>query len=355
VGVTDTKGGLPIQQCLYGVNTNPPGTQRTPCPAQGGSSSFTVGIGASKACSGQGANACAVIAGCKDSHDVLGTTDTRLFSIDYTAPTVSVNDPPSIVCPTTDITITGTTSDSLSGVQKTEIYVDNALAKTCTAASCSHTLRFASGTHSYYAKGYDNAGNSAQSATKSTSTDTAGPITSAASDASKPYSTDFVRITGTASDSSGIQKIDIYADGALKKTCNAQTTCIHSQQYAAGDHSFYALATDACSNTNRGDGTPFHVNSEPTVQPIQDVPSCAVGETITLRCPANDVDNDITAVNVWAGQCAGSCASQNDASWINGQGITYLQGAAMGGIDGVQNRTKAGAPVLDQRAINGRT
>ncbi|GEM_PF-5882252 len=326
VSATDTPGDLPISQCLYGLNGATPATQRT-C-----SSSFTVSAGSSGACSGQGTNACAVAVNAKDTNGVPGPSDTRPFSIDYTAPTVTVSDPPALVCPTTDITITATTSDSLSGVQKTEIYVDGALRQTCTAASCSTTARFASGTHTYYARGYDNAGNSAQTPTKSASTDSSGPISSATSDASVPYSTDFVKITATGSDSSGVQKIDIFADGALKNTCTAQTMCIYSQQYTAGDHSFYAIATDNCGNTNRGDGTAFHVNSEPTVQPIQDVPSCAVGETITLRCPANDADNDITSVNVWAGLCNGACSSQNDASWMPGNtGIVYHQGTTMSG------------------------
>ncbi len=246
---------------------------------------------------------------------------------------------PSEVCTGTDASIVATAA-SLSGLQKIEIYVDNTVKQTCASSPCTYTAQYSGGGHEYFAKLYNTAG-TLQTPTKTITADSAAPLTTVSSEPAKAYTTDFVKINAAASDTGGVAKIEVFADGASKAICSNQVTCAYSQQYAGGTHNFYAVATDKCGNTKRADGA-FYANSEPAMQPIQEVPSCDFGETITLRCPASDADNDITAVNVWAGECRGSCANQNDAAWNTPETTDkiYHQGAAMSGSgNGVYTQT----------------
>ncbi len=337
--INDTKGDLPISQCRHSINSDSLSSART-CSTSTALSAVTLPVGAGTTCATQGTNTCWIKVGAVDTDGVQGTSDTRLFSIDFTPPAAAASSSPSVAGASTDVTITATGSDALSGLQKIELFADSALKQTCAASPCAYTARYAGGTHSYYSVSTDNAGNKAQTSAGSISVDTAGPLVTAASNANKPYTTDFITITGTASDPSNVAKIEIFADNVLKQTCNispasSPATCTYTQQYTAGTHSFYVIGADTLGNTNRADGTAFYVNSAPVVQPIQDIPSCKVGETVTLRCPASDADNDITAVNAWAGQCdpdnPGTPGNEcfTSRAWATGTGRVYYSNAAM--------------------------
>lgn len=62
-------------------------------------------------------------------------------------------------------------------------------------------------------------------------------------------------ISVTASDQSGIQKIEIYFDGSLKKTCNGTNNCSFGfklNKASSGSHTFTAKATDKSAAKNQG-------------------------------------------------------------------------------------------------------
>ncbi len=91
------------------------------------------------------------------------------FTLDTTAPTLnsaSAGISPTSPSPSDTITVTGNATDTLSGINTIEVYVDSALVHTCNfastqSASCATSVGpyAASSTHQYYIKAYDAAGN----------------------------------------------------------------------------------------------------------------------------------------------------------------------------------------------------
>jgi len=104
---------------------------------------------------------------CDQEVDCNDTDCSSNPACDTTAPTGSVSHSPSSPTDQDQVTFTAKGSDSGSGLDKIEIYVDNNLKKTCnfngetTEQSCSYTggPYSAGSSHSYYAKFYDIAGN----------------------------------------------------------------------------------------------------------------------------------------------------------------------------------------------------
>lgn len=64
-----------------------------------------------------------------------------------------------------------------------------------------------------------------------------------------------VKLSATASDSSGISKIDILLDTQIMATCNAKTSCstnVNVNKFTSGSHTITARATDGSANHNIG-------------------------------------------------------------------------------------------------------
>lgn len=96
-----------------------------------------------------------------DTTDICTSTETRNVFVDNTAPTGSISHSPTIVTSQDTVTFTASGLDSGSGLQKIEIYVDGTLQTSCLSSPCSYQSGpySAQGTHTYYAKIYDNVGN----------------------------------------------------------------------------------------------------------------------------------------------------------------------------------------------------
>lgn len=99
---------------------------------------------------------------CSYVQDAAGNSDFSdsavQFKVDKVLPTVAVSHAPADIKSDTPVTITATATDSVSGLQGIEIYLDRAAAPaaTCTTSPCTYTT---TGTHTYRAVARDRAGN----------------------------------------------------------------------------------------------------------------------------------------------------------------------------------------------------
>lgn len=84
-------------------------------------------------------------------------------------------------------------------------------------------------------------------------TDATPPSVSASYSPSSPNITNTITFSGTASDASGIAKIEIYMNGAIKKTCSSVTSCSYAGgPYVSGDYNYEVVAYDNAIPTNKG-------------------------------------------------------------------------------------------------------
>ena len=93
----------------------------------------------------------------------LAPTGPNEFEVtDSTPPTVSVTSSLSVVKAGNNITLTATATDSESGIDTVEIFVDGSSVKSCTSSPCAYTTTYSTeGTRTYSAEAKDKAGNSA--------------------------------------------------------------------------------------------------------------------------------------------------------------------------------------------------
>jgi PGF-pre-PGF domain-containing protein len=97
--------------------------------------------------------------------------------------------------------------------------------------------------------------------------DTTSPTVFISHSPSTPNTTTSVTLTSTASDNVGVTGINIYVDGASKKTCTSSPCSTTAQTYSLGNHTYYATASDAAGNSGRdpSSGTKsFTVSTTPT-------------------------------------------------------------------------------------------
>lgn len=180
----------------------------------------------------------------------------------------------------------------------------------------------------------DNLGNSGSVDNKATIIiDNANPaITSLSRSHAYPTTSDSVAITAAATDAN-LDKIEVFVDGLISKTCNSSPCSTNAATYSWGTHTYYALATDKAGNIDRepdSGSVSFNANDAPSTSPATvDSPSgqCKAGETVTLKCTvadSNQAANTLT-VYVWAGQCdAADCF--NTRAWATGTGTVYYKG-----------------------------
>jgi hypothetical protein len=193
------------------------------------------------------------------------TSGTKSFTVtqaDTTPPALTLTlSPLTAVFLTTDVTITAIGSDA-NGVQRVDIFVDDNLAKSCTAFSCTLSATYSSGTHTYYAVAYDTAGNMGRgpaSGTKSFTVqqpDTTPPSVSISYSPTANINTaTTITLDAKASDAGGVANVTIFVDGSFAKFCSLATSCALSATYPAGTHTYYATAVDSAGNTARDPAT----------------------------------------------------------------------------------------------------
>jgi len=158
------------------------------------------------------------------------------------------------------------------GLNSITVYADGNVIRTCNYSrvygtqDCDITIygnNYSVGQHNFNAKAVDYNGNASWSDTRNlTIQDSATNSNSNTTITSKFYPevtvldrTSYVNLYASASDSDGLSKVEIYADGNLKRTCNyydkTSGDClltIYGGDYLLGAHTFSAKATDNFNN-----------------------------------------------------------------------------------------------------------
>ena len=177
---------------------------------------------------------------------------TTLPSPDMTSPTVS------IAFPTNGAPVSGTVSISASasdnvGVTNVELYKDGSLLASLTNPPYTFswdTTKDQDGAHTLLAKAYDATNNVGTSKTATLSIDNTQPQVTTTSPLSGATVKGSVAISVTASDTSGIQRVEFYVDGALKATdyTTPYTYQWNSKTVKAGTHTILVIAYDKAGN-----------------------------------------------------------------------------------------------------------
>ncbi len=152
------------------------------------------------------------------------------------------------------------TASASVNADRIEIYVDGVLSKICTDFVCSLSGVYTAGTHEYFAIAFDSTGSVTNpttgfklftvrqtASTPSTistpsTTRTSGNISLTTSHTpSNPTTANTVTITASASVNA--DRVDIYVDGVLSKSCT-DFICSLSSTYRAGTHNYFSVAYD---------------------------------------------------------------------------------------------------------------
>jgi hypothetical protein len=176
-------------------------------------------------------------------------------SLDTTPPTTSITSPVGGATVSGTTTVAAAASDNV-GVTRVEFYLDNALQSTSTAAPYQwswNTTTAVNGAHSLTSKAYDAAGNAGTSAVVSVTVsngDTTPPSTSITSPADGATVSGTLTVRASASDNTGVTKVEFYLDGVLRSTdaTTPYTWRWSTSSTASGTHSLTSKAYDAAGN-----------------------------------------------------------------------------------------------------------
>jgi hypothetical protein len=231
---------------------------------------------------------------------------------DTTPPTVSATESGSAGA----ITLSATASD-LNGIAKVEFYVDGVIKGTDTTSPYGMSLDSATlsnGSHALVAKAYDPSGNVGTSTgvaftISNTTTDTTAPIVSA----TESGTSGIITFAATASDASGVAKVEFYVDGALQgtDTTSPYGLAVNSTLLANASHTLVAKAYDPAGNIGTSTGVAFTVNNLPPSTNFNEAENNgstatanAVADTVTkiVGTIGTSTDQDFFRINVAAGR-----------------------------------------------------
>ncbi len=223
-------------------------------------------------------------------------------SNDTTPPTVSLTASSGNVTAAGAMTLTATAADNV-GVIKVEFYEGATLLGTATAAPYTQTVNYTfanNGSHSYTAKAFDAAGNSAVSAPATLVTvniaDTTAPTVTLATSGSNVTVAGSITLTATAADNVGVTKVEFYEGSSLlgTKTAAPYTQTVTFALANNGSHPYTAKAYDAVGNATVSAAVTVTVNipapdtTPPTVSLASSSSNVTAAGSVTLTATATD-------------------------------------------------------------------
>jgi thermitase len=187
----------------------------------------------------------------------------RTLQAAYSTPALSTT----IISPSTGSTVTGTVNVSASAtstasINRVELYIDGVRAGTASSAPYNFSWNTSgmSGSHTLFSKAYDSLGDSATSAAQTVSVvsaDTTPPsvqVTTVAVDSKN------LTVTASVTDTqTGVAKVELYVDGALKATDSAApwSLKINAKPLSRGGHSLFVKGYDKAGNVATSSAVTF--------------------------------------------------------------------------------------------------
>jgi hypothetical protein len=205
-------------------------------------------------------------------------------STDTTPPTASISAPLAGATVSGTVALQGTATDNV-GVTKIEFYVDGTLSTSTPTSPFSFSWNTASVTnasHTLSVKAYDAAGNVGTASVTVTVSNTA-PTVSISSPSSGTTVSGMVSVRGSASDSTGLSKIEFYINGTLNATAAASPFSFswNTTSQTTGSDTLSVKAYDMMGNTSTA-SVPVSVNN-PVPSPIADT----TPPVVAITSPAN--------------------------------------------------------------------
>lgn len=174
--------------------------------------------------------------------------------------------------PTVTITATG------GNFTKLEVYVDGFVVKTCQILPCSINAKYDPGLHTYFARATNSrsfatdptdgskaftvpgtsGGGGGSGGGNGTRLNTTTVILDVSHSPDSPLTQDSVLLTAIAHGPRTFREINIFIDGALRKTCSnyaPSQECTLRNTYPAGNHAYYATAVDVTNMSARSPDT----------------------------------------------------------------------------------------------------
>jgi chitinase len=261
-----------------------------------------------------------------DSEQVIvsltGNTTTPAPAVDTTAPAAFIATPVGGSILNGSAAVSVAASDNVA-VTRVELYLDNALLATVTAAPYSfswNTAKVANGNYTLLAKAYDAAGNSTQSSPVALQVfnDLSSPSIALLSPAPGSTVGGVLPVNVAASDDVAVTKVEFYLNGQLHSalatapyTFNWNTTLL-----ANGPYTLSALAYDGSGNLGRSAEfkvTVFNDSTVPVVS-IDPVGSATPAGSVTLTGLVRDNDA-VGSVTVQLGSGLAQPATVSGGTW----------------------------------------
>jgi hypothetical protein len=233
--------------------------------------------------------------------DILGSlaaTGGGTYTIDSTAPTVSVSSPANnaTIALGSTPTVSVTTSDASSAITKVEVYIDGALKSTLASSPYNYIWNtgVTAGAHTIQAKSYDTFNNvGTSSLVNITVTDQTAPTVSVTAPTAGAFvAGSAVALTATASDNVGVAGVQFKVDGTnvgAEDTVSPYTVNWDTSAASNGTHSVTAVARDAAANTTTSSTVSVTVdNAAPTVSITAPTSGSIVNGTVTVNATATD-------------------------------------------------------------------
>src|SRR5207302_11150513 len=184
--------------------------------------------------------------------DLAGQTTAvaRAFTVDTTAPSITLSAPAAGYLSTGNVLVTWVASDN-NGLARIEVSLDGGAPMTLGANATSTTLTGVSdGPHTIRVQAFDLAGSSASDSVVVTVDTTAPPVSLTAPTSGHVFGTDSVQLTWTASDAtSGIDHFEARLDGGTPITVLAGTATYTFTGVSDGSHTLALRAFDRAGNT----------------------------------------------------------------------------------------------------------
>ena len=211
---------------------------------------------------------------------------------DTVAPAVSLTSPANNAVVSGSVAITASAADNV-GVSKVEYYGNGVLLTASNVAPYSYnwnTGSAANGTYVLTAKAYDASGNVGQSTSvtvtvTNAAADTTAPVASIVSPAANATVSGTVRIAATATDTTGVSKVEFYVNGALKATdsISPYSYSWNTTSVANGVHTITVKAYDASNNVGQSAAVTVTVNNRvvDTIAPAITIISPAANSTVS--------------------------------------------------------------------------
>ena len=231
------------------------------------------------------------------NQDILGSlsaTGGGTYTIDATAPTVSVTAPANNATVNVgNVNITASATDS-STISNVKFYIDGTLVSTDTTSPYAYTWAATLGAHTIQAKAtdaYNNVGSSSiVNVTVADQTPPSVSMTAPSNGTSLGATT--TTVSATASDNVGVAGVQFKLDGAnlgAEDTTSPYSISWNTATTSSGSHTLTAVARDAAGNTTTATAVTVTVdNTAPTVSITAPTAGSTVKNTVSITAAATD-------------------------------------------------------------------